>query len=166
MSFDLIKLFEKWIQEHGSASLSKEVIDDLRQKITDSDKAHKTEIENLKVVQTQEVARLNEQHAREMAALEQQHTLAMANFQQQQPPAEPQLSKEELYMIGFMARLGGEAALPAMASGLKCSPTRAKYYADKLKRLGLIREGPHLPEGQMYALKEEGLDFAVRNGLI
>jgi predicted Zn-ribbon and HTH transcriptional regulator len=66
----LIHLFDKWIQEHGSAALSKEVIADLRQKIVDSDSAHAKEVQELNVAQAKEIARLNEIHAEEMANLE------------------------------------------------------------------------------------------------
>jgi hypothetical protein len=47
----LIPLFDKWILEHGSATLSKEVIADLRQKIIDSDSAHAREVQELKAAQ-------------------------------------------------------------------------------------------------------------------
>lgn len=113
-----------------------------------------------------EIAKIQDAHANEMATLKEHHAAEIAKFRKPQAPTKPDLTKEELYIIGLMARREGKTTLEALASGLNCPITKAKYHADNLRRLGLIRLGPHLPEGQMYALTEEGERFAVEKGLI
>ena len=158
----VIDLVDKWILEHGSASLSKEAIADLRQKITDSDAAHATEMQELQSTHTKEIARLNKRHADEMANLERM----IAELQEPQPPAHLQIADSEEDLIKLMVAGGGRAFLEEMARTLHIPLVRAQYSIDKLKALGFVRNsGAMMGRGDEWALTPPGNAYAVENGL-
>ena len=76
----LIELFDKWILEHGSASLTKENLANLREKMVEENAAH----------------------AKEIARLER----TIAELQKQQPPAQPQIGDSEQDLIKLMVAGG------------------------------------------------------------
>jgi hypothetical protein len=159
----LVPLFEKWILEHGSATLSKEVIADLRQKIVENDAAHAKEVQGLKAAQAKEVALLNEHHAEEMATLERK----IAELQKPQSLAKSDITDGEKSLIKLMAAGGGSATLEAMARTLGIGIPKAQYFADNLKNRDFARLGSVLwgSNESNWSLTPKGNAYAVENGL-
>ena len=158
----LIELFDKWILEHGSASLTKENLANLREKIVKENAAHAKEMQEIRLAHANEIARLNEHHAEEMAGLER----TIAELQKPQPPAQSQIGDHEQDLIKLMVAGGGSAFLEEMARTLGVPLVRAQHSIDKLKALGFVRNtGAIMGRGNEWALTRPGKAYAVENGL-
>ena len=148
---NLIELLDKWMLEHGSASLTKENLAILREKMVEESAAH-----------AKEIARLNEHHAEEMADLER----TIAELQKQQLPAQPQIGDHEQDLIKLMVAGGGSAFLEEMVQTLGVPLVKAQLSIDKLKALGFVRNcGVVMGRGNEWALTRPGKAYAVANAL-
>jgi len=158
----LMPLVEKFIREHGSASISKDLIELLREEARIADKQHAQEIEDLKKAQAEEVARLNQNHAVEMAYLERR----IEALQKPQAPPEPQFDEQEIAIVRQLASVDsiGDEEL-AQHFGLPL--TTVKYHLNNLEKKDVARSSSYAPSiGNLWNLTENGIAFAVKNSLV
>jgi hypothetical protein len=159
----LTDLFDKWILEHGSATLSEEVIGDLRQKIADSDTTHAKAVKEMHEAQAKEITRLNELHAEEMANLER----AIAALQKEQAPAKPQVGDGETAIIRIIASVGEGVSDNELTELLKLPKTTVKHHLANLESLGFADSGvATLSRGNIWFLTGSGNAYAVNNNLV
>jgi hypothetical protein len=158
----LAELLDKFIREHGSASIKTEHIELLREQLRDEEKRHAREIADLKSEHAKEVTRLNETHAIEMKYLERK----IEELQKPQEPSVPKISDGETAMIKLLVASGGEAILEEMARPLNMQPVESQYTYEKLAGLGLVDLNSMLMgRGQLVGLTPAGNTYAVENGL-